>query len=101
MPAAISSDVEALGVPLGDIVLSGTAQEWEFICVNRVNAVVQVTAIDATGAAVDFIYRETASGDPIQVPAGAGVKLPVYKTQSWWFEENATAAPTLQASTVG
>lgn len=102
MAAAISSNVQQLGVPLGALVLSGAAQEWALTCVNRLSALVQFIAIDSTGAAVAFTYSDKAGGTYIEVPAGAGIILPVYKLQSWFFIQSAASAgATLQASCQG
>ncbi len=102
MPAALAVDVQQLGVPLGSLLLSGSAQEIEFTMESRLNGVIQAVAFDSSSNAVAFRYRDTATGTIMIVPAGAGVKLPVYKTQSWWFEQDASsAAPTLRLSCVG
>ena len=101
MPAALAVDVNQVGAPLGAITLSGTPQEVEFTMDQRLNGVVQVLAIDADGTPVGFLYSTSAAGLQTLVPAGSGVKLPVSGTQSWWFEQDTSAAPTLQLTCVG
>lgn len=99
MPAA-TANVEQIGAPLGNLVLSGAAQEFAFTNVNRVNTIVQIIAVDASGDPIGFIYRVSQTGTQQLAPAGAGLRLPVNIEQSYWFEED-TAAGTLQASCVG
>jgi hypothetical protein len=102
MAAAISSNVQQLGVPLGALVLSGAAQEWALTCVNRLSALVQFIAFDGSGNAVAFTYSDKVGGTYDTVPAGAGIVLPVYKIQSWFFIQAASApGATLQASCQG
>ncbi len=97
----VAANVQQLGVPVGSLVLSGTPQEFAFTMVNRINGVVQVMAIDASGNPVGFLYSATSGGAQVLVPAGSGIRLPVFKVQSWWFEEDTVAAPTLQVTCVG
>ncbi len=102
MVAALTISPQQIGSPLGNLTLSGTPQEVSMVATNRINADVQAIAIDSTGAAVAFRYRTTQTGAVTVVPAGAGVTLPDYKTQSWWFEEDpSSAAPTLYFTCVG
>ncbi len=102
MPAALAVSVDQIGVPLGSLVLSGTPQDVAFTMVNRLNGYVQALAFDSSSNAVAFKYRTTAGGVLMIVPAGAGIKLPIYKLQSWWFEQDASsAAPTLRLACVG
>ncbi len=100
MPA-LSANVQQLGVPVGALTLSGTMQEIALTMVNRINGVVQALAIDVSGNPVAFIYSETSGGTLITVPAGSGIRLPVFKTQSWWFKQGSSAAPSLQLTCVG
>ncbi len=102
MTAAVSSNIELVGGPLSTLVLSGTGQEWALTMVNRINGLCQFIARDSTGAAVAFLYASSLGGQYEFVPSGAGVVLPVYKTQSWWFKQDASAAaPTLYGSCQG
>lgn len=101
MPAALSFDVQQNGVPLGALALSGSPQQVAMNCVNRLNAIVQAIAIDASGNAVDFLFSATASGMQSAVPAGAGVRVPVYKLQSWWFQQGVAGAASIQFTAVG
>jgi len=99
--ADLSVNVQQVGAPLGSLALSATAKSVEFVNVNRVNTEIQSLANDGSSNVVSFLYSNTATGTFILVPAGAGLKLPVYKTQTWWFKQDISAAPTLQLTCVG
>lgn len=98
----LSVDVQQNGVPLGTLTLSGSAQEIEFTCVNRLTAFVQLIAYDTAGASVAFTYSNLAGGIYIRVPAGGGINLPVSGTQSWFFiEDTSSTGSELQLSCAG
>lgn len=97
-----SSTISTTGEPLGSLTLSDTRKSWEFDTGSQASAEIQLIAIDpATGGAVDFKYALSQTGEEFIVPGGAGIKLTVYDGQILWVRQNVTAAPSLNAASVG
>ncbi len=96
----LAISVQQVGVPLGQLALSGTAKEVAATLVNRLTALVEFAAYDNTGVAVSFLYSSTAAGTFNRAQAGT-LRLPVVDGQSWWFKQDQSAAPQLQANCAG
>ncbi len=90
MPAAITTNIQQVGAPLGTLAITNVNKDWEGICVNRKIAYVQFYAIDTSNASAAFKYAITSalltSGTFTIVPAGSMIILPFFETQSYWFQ---------------
>lgn len=91
-----TANVDLLGQPLGTLTTTGSFVVWTFTMTTRLNGLVEVIAND-----LSFLYSDTLAGTVFaRVPAGASVRLPIYKAQSWYFKTDASAA-TLYATCQG
>lgn len=98
--ADLAIAVEQVGVPLGTLALSGAAKQVQATLTNRLSALVEFAAYDSSGLSVSFLYSDTATGTFNRAQPGT-LRLPVINGQSWFFKQDQSAAPTLQANCAG
>ncbi len=96
-----AANLELVGKPAAALVLTGSLVAYAFTMVNRLNGLVQCMAFDASGLSVDFLWSDSATGTTNRVPAGGGIILPVYKAQTWYFQQGSSAGASLQPTCVG
>ena len=89
-----------LGAPLGQLALSGSAKEVSATVSGRVNGVVEFASYDSNGDSVPFLFSDAAAGTFNRVQGGV-IRLPVINGQSWYFRQDQSVAPQLQANCVG
>jgi hypothetical protein len=98
--ADLTIAVAQLGAPLGQLALAAAAKEVLATVSGRVNGVVEFAAYDSNGDSVPFLYSNAAAGTFNRVQGGV-IRLPVVDGQSWYFKQDQSVAPELQANCVG
>lgn len=98
--ADLTITLTTLGAPLGQLTLGAAAKEVIAVLAGSVNGLVEFAAFDGDGAAVSFLYSDSATGTFNRIQSGVA-RLPMVNGQSWYFKQDQTAAPQLQANRVG
>lgn len=98
--ADLAITVQQVGVPLGQLALSAAAKSVQATLSNRIQGLVEFAAYDGSGLSVSFLYCDTATGTFNRAQPGT-LRLPVIDGQSWFFKQDQSAAPTLQANCAG
>lgn len=98
--ADLDITVTQVGATLGQLTLGAAAKQVTAAVISRVTGIVEFAAFSATGVSVSFLYSQSAAGTFNRVQGGV-IRLPVVNGQSWYFKEDQTAAPQLQANCAG